>query len=268
MKVDGKALAEKRLEELEKCLPKNKKMLAIIEAGEHPASRVFVLRKKAIAEKLGIGVKHILLPENVSQEELEHLIAKTCQEDADGIIIQLPLPKQINAQQALDAIPEEKDIDMLRSDALLRYETGKTNRIPPVAYAIKSVLEEIAFDAHKKNVVIIGKGRLVGMPVASYFTREGIAFFVCDEYSDQKEVSERIKNADLIISGTGKPGLILPDMIKDGVILIDAGTSEQAGKLAGDIDSLCYEKASWYTPVPGGIGPLTVVGLFKNLIGD
>ena len=175
-----------------------------------------------------------------------------------GIIIQLPLPSNLNTDELLALIPAAKDVDALTAEARV---------MPPVVGAVAEILTKNKIDLKGKKAVVVGKGRLVGAPVASWLTQAGAEVTVAD--SATKNLTELLLTADIVVSGIGRPHFIKPSMLKVGVILIDAGTSETStdggSKLAGDADPACAAKCTLFTPVPGGVGPLTVACLFQNL---
>ncbi len=271
MIIDGKKIAERIKEELRLSIKEDKKKLkiAIIQVGEDPASLKFVEKKQKFAEDIGVKSKVYKLPEEVSTSKLRKKIAGIIHPSASdgkniGVIIQLPLSKHINTQYILDSVPINKDIDVLSAKATGEFSTNKSKILPPVVGAVKAILEEGHIGVKGKNVVVVGAGLLVGKPVATWLINEGATVSVLDK--DTSDIKSYTLMADVIIAGVGNSGLIKPDMVKDGVVLIDAGTSEQAGKLVGDIDPVCEKKASLFTPVPGGVGPLTVAMVFKNLV--
>ena len=178
--------------------------------------------------------------------------------DADAAIIQLPLPTGMDAK-ILETIPLEKDADVLSRAAR---EAGTL--LPPVVGAIKEIFDTYQVEPRGKRAVVIGKGFLVGAPASKWLREEGAEVVVAD--SKTKDLAGLLKTADIIISGVGIPGLVKPEMLKDGVILVDAGTSELSGKVVGDADPACADKCSLFTPVPGGIGPLAVAKLFENAV--
>ena len=266
MIIDGKKLAqeiEAELFEKFKILPP--KRVVFVMFGENAASRQFMGIKSRIAERLGIQSEIQVFPETATTDEAVSII-KNLSTDTDGVVVQLPLPKHLDAELILNAVPTEKDIDVLGSSAIKYYISGKSNRIAPVAGAVQTILNSINIDLNNKKIVILGNGNLVGKPVAQMFSREHVPHIIIDKDTDFAERSLHLSTADIIISGVGIPHIIKPYMIKDDVILIDAGTSEQSGKLTGDIDPACAEIASYTTPVPGGVGPVTVVTLFRNLL--
>jgi len=160
-------------------------------------------------------------------------------------------------EEVVNSVPADLDIDGLRRDSKF---------LAPVAMSVWKIFNFYQIDLAGKEIVVVGNGRLVGEPVVRMLIDENLSVTLVEKETDDKTMRTLIKNADVIISGVGVPGLITSDMIKEGVVLIDAGTSEQSGKLVGDIDPACADKASFVTPVPGGVGPVTVACLFENLI--
>jgi len=177
---------------------------------------------------------------------------------ADGVIVQLPFPPQVDAEVLLSAIPKELDIDNIN------YAGEETEVLPPVVGAVAEIAKRHNVDFAGKNVVVIGRGRLVGKPAALWAEAQGAAVTVIDKNTPNAD--SIIHEADIIISGAGHPGLVTHGKIKDGVIIFDAGTSEDGGELRGDADSACASKCSLFTPVPGGIGPITIAILLRNLV--
>lgn len=245
---------------------KKKLRLAVVVAGEDPVVRSFIGEKKKAAESVRIDVRVYPFDAEITTNELRKRIAEIVHEKKNtGVVIQLPLPPQINKQYVLNAIPPEKDVDVLSARAVGNFAVGKSPIFPPVAGAVKALFEEYGIDYADKNIVVIGAGLLVGRPVALWFLQEGATFTVVTEKTSQPE--NALRSADIIISGIGKPRYITGDMVKEGVTVIDAGTSESAGEIVGDVDfDSMSSKASYITPVPGGIGPLTVAILLKNLV--
>ena len=266
MIIDGKKLAQEIENDLSaKCKMLPRKKVVFVMFGDNAASRQFMGIKSRVAERIGIDAEIKTLPETTTTDEAI-LFVSNLQGDFDGIVIQLPLPGGIDTQKIINSVPVEKDIDVLSDQAKQSYQNKTSNMIPPVAAAVWEILKYAKVNLEDKNIVLVGNGKLVGEPVSMMLKRENISFSIVDVNTNIEDRDELLLNADIIISGVGVPSLIKPDMIKSRVILIDAGTSEQAGKLAGDIDPKCAEKASFMTPVPGGVGPITVVSLFKNLL--
>lgn len=233
--LDGKKLAEKILRNLKKEIGKKrlKLKLAVVLAGQDPASKIFIKQKEKACQKIGIGFELYNFSSKISELKLKKEIKEIAKNsEVSGMIIQLPLPKKINTDEILNFIPPEKNVEI----------------ISPVVCAIECFLKEYKISLRKKNVVLIGRGRLVGQPLAAWFKKQKIEFSNID----------KIKQADIVISGVGKQNLITGEMVKKGVVVIDAG---------GDVDfKSVSKKASYLTPIPGGVGPLTVACLLENLI--
>ena len=277
--IDGRKLAEKIRLQLKRkiALLERKPRLGILEVGADPVVASFVKIKKKVGESLGVLIDHTHLPAvrslgdqeqtDITTEEcllaLEALCAKN-----DGVIVQLPLPSSVHTQTVLNAIPQQKDIDVLGEQAIFAYEARRLVFMPPVAGAVGHMLVEgnqSSFTDNNLRALVIGKGRLVGAPVATWIRlNTHWKLVVVDD--TERDIAGQVKRAQVIISGAGVPGLITPDMVLPNSTLIDAGTSEQAGKLVGDIDPDCKENAFIFTPVPGGVGPVTVAVLYENLV--
>jgi methylenetetrahydrofolate dehydrogenase (NADP+)/methenyltetrahydrofolate cyclohydrolase len=216
-----------------------------------------------------LGIETDVLEQKVSDTaEALAFIKDLISKNYNGIVIQLPFPVELDTNTILDSLPRKFDIDMLGQEAKEAYRKGLTKRVAPVAQAVQEILVRNNIDTMDKKVVILGKGRLVGEPVSALFQNLNIACTTLDKNTNLGTGKESLLTADIIISGIGVPHYLKPEMIKDNVVLIDAGTSEQEGKLAGDIDPTCADKASLITPVPGGVGPITVASLFYNLFRD
>lgn len=267
MLIDGnkiaKTLEEKLVTELLYSTPKK---VCFVVFGDDPATSQFVKMKSRVAERVGILVDVKKYSDVKTTEDAVKAVGDLGKKDYDGIVVQLPLPAGIDTQAVLDAVPPLLDIDILGTVSKGSYAGGKINRTPPVAQAVFEILEAYNVSLKSKKVVLVGIGRLVGEPVHFMLERMKIAHDVIDIKTSTKEKLSLIKNADIIISGTGASHSIKPEMIKQGVVLIDAGTSEQSGRLVGDIDPKCEHIASIMTPVPGGVGPITVLSVLRNLL--
>ncbi|KKU52867.1 MAG: hypothetical protein A3A28_02780 [Candidatus Sungbacteria bacterium RIFCSPLOWO2_01_FULL_47_32] len=266
--LDGKTLSQKIFAEMRSELahiPK-KVRLDVVIVGDHPVVEKFVSQKNKAAESIGSDFRIHRFDARITTNELRKKIFDIAHnKTTTGLVVQLPLPENINTQYILNSVIPEKDVDMLSSRAIGNFATGRSHIVPPVVGAVRAFLKEYSLTYAGKSVVLVGSGKLVGRPIAIDLLREHATFSVVDEHT--KDISEFIEHADIIISGAGKPKLITADMVKEGVIAIDAGTSESEGKLVGDIDfDGVSKKASYITPVPGGVGPVTVALLFKNLI--
>ncbi|OGZ08323.1 MAG: hypothetical protein A2942_01550 [Candidatus Lloydbacteria bacterium RIFCSPLOWO2_01_FULL_50_20] len=267
MLVDGRAIAAELHERLAHAVGglSQPPQLAIVIVGDDPVIESFVRIKKKIAEKLGISVIERRFDASVLASELLDAVKKLSEErTVDGIIIQLPLPSPIETQAILDAVPLKKDVDMLATHSVAAFRRGDAPVLPPVVGAIEEILERNAVAVTGKDVLIIGHGRLVGAPAELFFRHNDAHVTVIGR--EVERLSELTKEADIIISGAGQPGLLKPEMLKHGVVLIDAGTSESGGKIVGDAEPSCAEVASIFTPVPGGVGPIAVALIFKNLL--
>src|SRR3989344_1654892 len=234
MLVDGKKIAEEIIVGLGDSLRGTR--LGIVVGTSDSATDSFIKIKSRIAQRLGVEVVF---------GSLEELLPA-----CDGIIVQLPIP---NADALLASLPPGKDVDALGAAPLVR---------PPVAEAISEFFVRNTFPAAGRGAVVVGAGRLVGAPAAELLRDLGAHVSVITQTRGSLDA---LKTADIVVLGAGEPGLVKPGMLKEGVVLIDAGTSEQGGKLAGDADPSCAQAASVFTPVPGGVGPIAVAMIFKNL---
>ena len=279
--LDGKKLSERILANLKKEIKNHrlKLRLAVISVGENPISQIFINQKEMACEKIGINFKLFKFPTKIKNSELKKEISGIVKNPANsGVIIQLPLPKKFLPEEILNLISEEKDIDVLSENSLGKFYQalpsfssknlggqGTLKILPPTVQGILYLFKNYKIDLKGKNVVIVGAGRLVGFPLAIQLLKEKATVSVLNEFT--KDAPSFLKKADILISGVGKPNLIKGNMIKRGVIVIDAGTSVKNGRLVGDVDfKSVSQKASYITPVPGGVGPLTVACLFENLI--
>lgn len=266
MIIDGKAIALDIEEKVRRTLTQfsTPPKLAIVVVGQNPVIESFVRIKKRTGERLGIPVIEHRFPDTLSGEELQARIREIgAMDDIAGLIVQLPLPPHIDVQTMLDAVPLVKDVDMLSREAVAAFARGDALVFPPVAGAIQEILEREKVAVAGKEALILGYGRLVGVP-ASILLRHNYAHVTVVD-REIRDLDVHTKESDIIISGVGKQGLIVPEMLTPGVVLIDAGTSEAGGKIVGDVAPSCAEVASIFTPVPGGVGPIAVSMIFKNL---
>ena len=265
--LDGKKLSEKILSELKKEVSKIDRPieLAIVLVGENPASLTYTNRKQRVGEELGIKVKIYKYEESISTRKLREEINKLNKnKKIKGIIVQLPLPDHVNTESILDAIKTKKDIDVLGRESTGRLVKNKSKILPPTVAGIKKLLDEYKIEYKGKNVATVGYGSLVGKPASIVFANEGASVFILRSSTKNKE--QILAQADIIISGVGKPDLITKDMVKKEAIVIDAGMSQKNKKLVGDVATNVKDVASYITPVPGGVGPMTVAMLFWNLL--
>lgn len=268
MIIDGKKISKEILEEV-----KNEvislsftPLFCDILVGDDVVSTQYVNLKRKKAESVGMNFYDASFPVTATTEEIISKIEDLNKmEHMCGIIVQLPLPNHLDTRAILDAIDPELDVDCLGSFASKNFYEGNSRLSFPTALACMRILEEIKIDLPTSNVVVLGQGDLVGKPVSHLLTRNNIKHICLDSKSENNE--QVLKQADVIISGIGREGYIKGDMIKQGVSIIDAGTSESNGTVVGDVDfEGVKDKVDFISPVPGGVGPVTVAMLFRNVL--
>lgn len=254
MIMDGRALAQEVLSQVRARIEKlgrRPNLLVYVAPDESPATRSYLKIKAASADLVGC--------------DFEETRSLSFSSRADAIIVQLPLPPEVDILNTLNAIPLEKDADVLSALAREKFEQADPDALlPPVVGAVRKILEYGKVEVRGKRAVVIGAGFLVGLPVATWLRQVGADVTVVTFESG--DLSAALGAADIIVSGAGSPHLIKPGMIKEGVMLIDAGTSESGGEVVGDADPACANKCSLFTPVPGGVGPVAVACLFENVV--
>ena len=241
--------------------------LAVILVGDDPASRVYVNNKKKACEFCGIRSLEYVLPAETTQEELIELIEKLNEDKSvNGILCQLPLPKHLDEKAVLNLIKPEKDVDAFHPENVGHIMIGDFNFLPCTPAGIMEMLryENISLDG--KNCVVIGRSNIVGKPMAMLMLKENATVTIC--HSRTKNLKEIVAGADVIVAAVGRPNFVTADMVKDGAVIIDVGINRMDdGKLCGDVDfDACKEKASYITPVPGGVGPMTIATLMQNTV--
>lgn len=265
MIIDGKKIAEEIINEL-KTLPRPEKFLAAVLVGEDPALVSFLRQKEKAAKELGVDFRIYRRPTSISLDELRKEVGKiSAHKTCGGVLVQLPLPEHINPQYVLNAIPREKDVDVLGERALGAFYAGRNPVLPPAVATVETILETFNFELSNSSVAIIGLGNLVGRPISLWLERKCKNLYLLRRGSDFSV----LKQADLVISGAGTPGIIKPEMLKDGAVVIDFGYGKLDEKITGDFDSdkLANQPTSKpvnWTPVPGGTGPILVASLLKN----
>lgn len=237
-----------------------KAVLGIVRVGDNKVSTSYIRIKKKYAETVGVEVLDYVISEYSSQEFLESEVERACRE-CDGVIVQLPLPKKFDTQKVLAKIDTKKDIDQLRVGSV----DEKLEFVQPVVFSIKEIIKEFKIELQNKKVVVLGQGLLVGQPFSEYLESIGVKHVKLDKHSSQEVVAESLKSADVLVTGVGKSDIVTKDMVSNGVIIVDAGTSEDGDTIVGDVSRECGEVASLMITTPGGVGPLTVCGLFNNL---
>ncbi|TSC91802.1 MAG: methylenetetrahydrofolate dehydrogenase (NADP+) / methenyltetrahydrofolate cyclohydrolase [Parcubacteria group bacterium Licking1014_17] len=266
MIIDGKKIAAKILEGAKSAITKSYRELALVLVGGDAGSLKFLELKQKAAGKVGIDAKLYKYSEEITTEKLvEEITFLAESEDVGGIIVELPLPSHIISERVLDAVPVSKDPDMLSGAAQNLFYSGKSEIMPPSIRAVQEIIENIGFNVREKNCAVFGQGLLVGKPVAHWLSFIGAKVSVIDEFTPEpRKVSSK---ADLIVSGVGKPGLITADMVKDGAVVIDFGYAKAGEEMKGDVDyDNVSKKASFITPVPGGVGPIVVAAVIENTV--
>lgn len=270
--IDGKALAKKtrlnlkrECEELktEGIIPK----LAVIMVGNNPASKVYVRNKSKACEEVGVEYEEYFLEDNIEQKELNELIQKLNRDKKiNGILLQSPIPKHLNINQAFKEITFIKDVDGFTPSSVGKLVIGEDTFISCTPYGIMKMFEEYDIDLNGKDVVIIGRSNIVGKPLAQCCLNANATVTIC--HSKTKDLKEHTKKADIVIAAIGKSKFVTADMIKKDAVVIDVGINRgEDGKLTGDVDFDNVEKiASYITPVPGGVGPMTIAMLMTNVI--
>ena len=274
--VDGKQIAEEIAESLKLKVSEiasygHRPELAVVLVGENPASLSYIKIKKKQAENTGIDLKIYRYPVDVSEadliSEIEKLNAKPL---VCGIIVQLPLPAHMDRQKVLDAVQPELDIDCLATFNKQRLIEGKSGLdpyfVPPAARAVMEIIRYHRITLPGRHILLIGAGDLIGKPLSAIFLKAGVAFELANRHTEN--LHELSAKADIVITGVGKENLVTGDMIKDGAVVIDAGTTgSEEGGITGDVDRASVEpKASLLAPVPGGVGPLTIALLMANTV--
>ncbi len=240
--------------------------LAVIIVGEDPASKVYVRNKERACEECGFYSEKYALPEETTQEELLGLIDELNHNPhIDGILCQLPVPKHIDEQAIIDAISPEKDVDAFHPINVGKIMVGNFDFLPCTPAGVMQLLEEYDIDPNGKNCVVIGRSNIVGKPMAMLLLHKNGTVTIC--HSRTKNLKEVCAKADILVAAVGKADFVTADMVKDGAVVIDVGMNRKDGKLCGDVafDEV-NEKASYLTPVPGGVGPMTITMLMKNTL--
>ena len=241
--------------------------LAVIIVGEDPASKVYVNNKKKACEYCGIRSLEYALPEETTQEELLELIEKLNNDDTvSGILCQLPVPEHINEQAIINAINPKKDVDAFHPVNVGKIMTGNYDFVPCTPAGVMELIKESGIDVNGKECVIVGRSNIVGKPMSMLLLHQNGTVTIC--HSRTKDLAEKTRQADILVAAIGKPEFISADMIKEGAVVIDVGINRIAPKkLVGDVEFEGAEKkAAAITPVPGGVGPMTIAMLMKNTI--
>ena len=267
--LDGKKLSLKITDELKEKVSKleKKPKLAVILIGNNPASQIYVRNKQKKAEEIGFESLVFPLPEDISEANLlEHIYILNEDDNINGILLQLPIPKHLNQQRILEAIEPTKDVDGFTTYNFGRLALGyKPYAIPCTPKGIIKLLEEYNIEIEGKNALVIGRSNIVGKPISLLLQQKNAT--VTMAHSKTKNLKEIALNSDIIVCAIGKPKMITADFIKEGAIIIDVGINRTENGLCGDVDfAEVSKKTSFITPVPGGIGPMTIAMLMENTL--
>ena len=241
--------------------------LAVIIVGDDPASKVYVNNKKKACEKLGIVSLEYALPENTTQQELLELINElNNRKDVNGILCQLPLPSHLDEESLINAISPEKDVDCFHPVNVGKLYTGTGKLKPCTPAGVMAMLEYYNIDIQGKNCVVIGRSNIVGKPMAALLTAQNGTVTLC--HSKTSDLKEHTRSADILVAAVGRPKFVTKDMVKDSAVVIDVGIHRmENGKLCGDVDFDEVEPVAGYiSPVPGGVGPMTIAELMENTV--
>lgn len=241
--------------------------LAVVIVGNDPASRTYVNNKKKACAVAGIYSEEYALPESTSQEELINLVYKlNGKKEISGILVQLPLPKGLDEEAVIEAIDPQKDVDAFHPSNVGRIMIGNYHFLPCTPAGIIEMLRHEKIEIKGKNCVVIGRSNIVGKPMAMLLLHADGTVTIC--HSKTKNLNEICKTADILVAAVGKPKFITADMVRPGAVVIDVGMDrDENGKLCGDVDfENVKSKVSYITPVPGGVGPMTIAMLLKNTV--
>lgn len=268
--IDGKLISLKTKESVKEKIIKFKEKynkdvtLAVVLVGENPASKVYVKNKIIACEFVGIKSLSFNLPENTEQKDLENLILRLAKDsNVDGILVQLPLPKGINEDEILSLIPAGKDVDGFLPENIGNTLLNRPSTVSCTPFGVLKLLESTGVNLSGKHAVIIGRSNIVGKPMASLLLNENCTVTIC--HSKTQNLKEIALQADILVVAIGKPEFVTGDMVKSGAIVIDVGINRTEKGLVGDVQfSSASKNASFITPVPGGVGPMTIATLMEN----
>ncbi len=241
--------------------------LAVVIVGSDPASRVYVNNKKKACAEVGFKSEEYALPEKTTQEELLALVKKlNTASEINGILVQLPLPGHLDEKAVIEAISPEKDVDAFHASNVGKIMIGDYHFLPCTPAGVMELIHSENIEICGKNCVVIGRSNIVGKPMAMLLLHENGTVTIT--HSKTKNLSEITGNADILVAAVGKPKFVTGDMVKEGAVVIDVGMNrDENGRLCGDVDFADVEpKASYITPVPGGVGPMTIAMLMKNTL--
>lgn len=266
--IDGREISKKIQEEIKanirNCMIRPS--VAVIQIGDNPASNSYIKNKEKACSNVGIYFRLYKFDDGTPELTIINKIKELNNDDyVNGIMIQLPLPPQYNEKRLLNTVSNGKDVDGLTDINTGRFINGKRSLVPCTALAVMRMLEESNIDVEGKDVVIVGRSGLVGKPLATLMSQKNATVTIC--HSKTTNLKEHTKRADILVAAVGVPRLITEDMVKEGAVVIDVGINKENDKLCGDVDyDAVSKKASYITPVPGGVGPMTVAMLLENII--
>ncbi|MEE3499098.1 MAG: bifunctional methylenetetrahydrofolate dehydrogenase/methenyltetrahydrofolate cyclohydrolase FolD [Ruminococcus bromii] len=271
--IDGKKVSAEVKEEVRQQTLKLKEThgitpgLAVVIVGDDPASRVYVNNKKKACELVGFKSEEYALPAETTQQELLNLVETlNNKDDINGILVQLPLPKHLDDKAVIAAINPKKDVDAFHAVNVGKIMLGEYDFLPCTPAGVMEMLHSYNIEVSGKNCVVIGRSNIVGKPMAMLLLHENGTVTIC--HSRTKNLAEVTKQADILVAAVGRPKFVTADMVKDGAVVIDVGMDrDENGKLCGDVDfENVKDKCSYITPVPGGVGPMTIATLMKNTL--
>ncbi len=238
--------------------------LAVILVGENPASQVYVRNKITATEYVGMKSLSFYLPENSTQKEVEQAVLNLAKDNGvDGILVQLPLPKHLDENKILSCIPAEKDVDGFLPENVGNLLLGQPSTVACTPFGVLKMLKSENIELCGKNAVVIGRSNIVGKPMAMLLLQENCTVTIC--HSKTQNLKEICSNADVLIAAIGRPKFVSADMVKEGAIVIDVGINRTEKGLVGDVDfENVKDKTSYISPVPGGVGPMTIAMLLEN----
>ncbi len=270
--IDGKAISANVKAQVKAEADKLKEQgieigLAVVIVGNNPASRVYVNNKKKACAEVGFNSYEYALSEETTQEELLDLVKNLNEDDkVNGILVQLPLPEHIDENAVINTIRPEKDVDAFHPENVGHIMIGDFNFLPCTPAGVMEMLAQSGIETEGKDCVVIGRSNIVGKPMAMLLLHKNATVTIC--HSRTKNLAEICRRADILVAAVGRAKFVTADMIKDGAVVIDVGMNRlESGKLCGDVDyDGCFEKAGYITPVPGGVGPMTIAMLMKNTL--
>lgn len=272
MIIDGKALAKEKRAEIAKQVEELKEKgvtpgLAVVLVGEDPASQIYVRNKHKACEEVGIYSRKITLPEETTEEEILKIIDELNNDpEIDGILVQLPLPKHIDPDKVILSISPDKDVDGFHPVNAGRLLTGQDGFFPCTPLAVMELIKSAGVDVSGKEAVVVGRSNIVGKPVSMLLLRENATVTIC--HSKTKDLADVCRRADILVAAVGRPEMITADYVKEGAVVIDVGINRVGEKkVVGDVafDEV-KDKAAYITPVPGGVGPMTITMLLYNTL--